>query len=111
MFLDFALLNPGHPLLLVPYRKLLLDVLPCVQHAHDLRRVVDDAVEDDVRRGGKRTQLRAQLVSCASRKRMFFDQCNHFGDFAEYLFRGMAAGDPDIVMPNPLAIVERLRRP
>jgi hypothetical protein len=42
---------------------------------------------------------------------MAFDQRNHFGDFAEDLFRGMPAGDPDVVIPNPLAIVERLGRP
>jgi hypothetical protein len=42
---------------------------------------------------------------------MIFDQRNHFGDFSEYLFSGIPAGDPDVVIPNPLAIVERLGRP
>ena len=92
-------------------RKLLLDILPPIQHAHDFRRVIDDAIEDDVRSGGERTQLWAHLVSRASRKRMVFDQRNRFGDFAEHLFRGVPAGDPDVVVPNPLAIVERLGRP
>ncbi len=32
-------------------------------------------------------------------------------DFAEHLFCGMPAGNPDVVIPNPLAIVERLGRP
>src|SRR5579872_4671779 len=67
--------------------------------------------ENDVRRGREGTQPRAQLVSGASRKRMFFDQRDHFGDFAEYLFRGMAAGDPDVVIPNPFAVSESLRLP
>ena len=39
---------------------------------------------------------------------MVFDQRNHFGDFAEYFFSGIPAGDPDVVIPNPLAIGERL---
>ena len=68
-------------------------------------------IENDVRRGREGTQPRAQLVSGASRKRMFFDQRDHFGDFAEYLFCGMAAGDPDVVIPNPFAVSESLRRP
>src|SRR3972149_3317255 len=42
---------------------------------------------------------------------MVFDQRDHFGDFAEDLFCGMPAGDPDVVIPNPFAIVERLGRP
>lgn len=32
----------------------LLDVLTPVQHTHDFRHVLDDPVEDDVRRGGER---------------------------------------------------------
>ena len=42
------------PLLPVPRRKFLLDVLPPIQHAHDFRRVIDDTIEDDVGYGGKR---------------------------------------------------------
>jgi hypothetical protein len=30
---------------------------------------------------------------------------------AKYLFCGMPAGDPDVVIPNLLAIVERIGRP
>ena len=77
----------------------------------NLRRIIDDAIENDVRRGREGMLPRAQLVSGASRKRMFFDQRDHFGDFAEYLFCGMAAGDPDVVIPNPFAVSESLRRP
>ena len=33
------------------------------------------------------------------------------GDFAEHLFCGMAAGDPDVVILNPFAVSESLRRP
>ena len=72
------------PLLPVPRRKFLLDILPPIQHTHDFRRVIDDTIEDDVRSGGKRTQAWAHLVSRASRKRMVFNQRNHFSDFAEY---------------------------
>jgi hypothetical protein len=49
--------------------------------------------------------------SARVRKRMVFDQRNHLGNFAKYLFCGMPAGDPDVVIPNLLAIVERLGRP
>src|SRR5581483_11670331 len=95
----------------LPSRKFGIDILPPVQHAHDCRRVIDDTIEDDMRRCGKRTQPWAHLVPRSSRKRMVFDQRDHFGDFAEDVFRGMPAGNPDVVIPNPLAIVERLRRP
>ena len=67
-----------------PDGEFFLDVLPPIQHAHDLRRIIDHAVEDDMRRGGERSQSGAQLISTTSRKRMFFDQHDHFGDFAEY---------------------------
>ena len=43
-----------------------------------------------------------------SRKRVLFNQRNHFGDFTEYVFCGMSAGDLRVVVPNALAIVERL---
>jgi len=98
-------------LLTIPRRKPLLDILPSVQHAYDFRIVIDNTIEDDVRCYGKRTQPWAHLVSPASCKRMVFDQRNHFGDFAKYLFRGIPAGGPDVVIPNPFAIFERLGRP
>ena len=63
----------GRPSLPVPRREFLLDVLAPIQHAHDLRRVINDTIENDLRRGGKRTQASAHLVSRAPGKRMAFD--------------------------------------
>ncbi len=34
-------------------RKLLFDILPSIQHTQDFRRVSDNTIEDDVRRGGE----------------------------------------------------------
>jgi len=82
-------------LLPLPCRKFLLEILPPIQHAHDFRPVIDDTIEDDVRRGGKRTQAWPHLVSPASRKRMVFDQRDRFADFAQYFFSSMPAGDPE----------------
>src|SRR5215218_568640 len=98
-------------LLPIPRREFLLDVLSPIQHAHDLGGVIDDSIEDHMRSGGKRTEARAHLVSGAPCEGMVFDQRNHFGDFAKHLFGGMPASDPGVVIPNPLAIVERLGRP
>jgi hypothetical protein len=42
---------------------------------------------------------------------MVFNQRDYFGDVAEHLLGGMSAGDPNVVVPNPLAIVERFGRP
>jgi hypothetical protein len=33
--------------------KLLFDILPPIEHTHDFRCVIDDAIEDNMRRGGK----------------------------------------------------------
>ena len=42
---------------------------------------------------------------------MLFDQRNDVGDAAQDLFRGVPAGDPDVVIPDPVAIGEGLGRP
>ena len=48
---------PGYESLFpIPRRKFLLDILPPIQHAHDFRCVIDGTIEDNVRRGGERTQ-------------------------------------------------------
>jgi hypothetical protein len=94
-----------------PHREFLLNILPSIQHAHDFRPVIDGAIEDDVRRGGNRAQPRAHLVARASGEWIVFDQRDCFSDVAEDFFRGVPAGDPDVVVLNPFAIVERLGRP
>jgi hypothetical protein len=46
-----------------------------------------------------------------SRKRVLFDQRNHFGDFTEDIFCRVPAGDADVIIPDTFAIIDRLRRP
>ncbi len=42
---------------------------------------------------------------------MVLDQRNQVANFANDLFRSVRARDPDIIVANPLSIVERLGRP
>ena len=53
-------------------RKFLVDVLTPIQHTHDFRRAVDDAIENNVRGGGKGMEPRAHFVSRTTRKRVVF---------------------------------------
>jgi hypothetical protein len=68
---------------LLPLSKYLLDILPPIQHAHNLKDIVHDSVEDDVRARGKRPKSRAQFMSRPPCKRMIFDCSHHLTDFVK----------------------------
>jgi hypothetical protein len=60
--LTFVFPNPDHgstPLTLCKY---LFDILPPIQHAHNLRDIIHDSVEHDMRARGKRPKSRAQFI-------------------------------------------------
>jgi hypothetical protein len=91
--------------------KYLFDVLPPIQHAHDLKDIIHDPVEDDMRARGKRPESRAQFISRPPYKRMIFDGGNHLADLAENFFCRVPAGDALVVIPNLSNIDDRFRRP
>jgi hypothetical protein len=74
-------------------RKYLFDILPPIQHAHDLKDIVHDSVENDMRARGKRPESWAQFISRPPYKRMIFDGGNHLTDFAKNFFCRVPAGD------------------
>jgi hypothetical protein len=91
--------------------KYLFDILPAIQHAHNLKDIVHDSVENDIGARGKRTKSRAQFISGPPYKRMIFDGGNHLTDFAKNSLCRVPAGDALVVIPNLINIDERFRRP
>lgn len=59
---------------MVAWRKSLVDILPPIQHAHDLRYAIDDTIEDDMREGRERAKVGTYLVSRAPCEGMIFNQ-------------------------------------
>jgi hypothetical protein len=91
-------------------RKQLVDILPPIQHPHDLGDIIHDSIENDMRSCGKGSETRTQLVSRPPRKWIIFDGGNDVIDFAKDFLCGVPAGNTRVVIPNLVEIDQRLRR-
>jgi hypothetical protein len=97
--------------MLVALCKYLFNVLPTIQHAHDLRDAVHDPIENNVRAGCERSESGAQLVSRSPGQRIVFNGGDYFADVTSNFFGGTLAGNALVVIPYLTEIEESFRRP
>jgi hypothetical protein len=66
----------------VMFSEYFINVLPTVEHAHDLRLAIPDAIENDVRAGCKRPKTGTHVVTRPTSQRVILDDRDYVSDFA-----------------------------
>jgi hypothetical protein len=88
-----------------------LDVSARIENANNLRPLVSNPVEYDVRGGRERAYSGPQFVARSSRIWMILKERDYISDAADDLFRTTGAGRALVIIPNLIEITERFGRP
>jgi hypothetical protein len=91
--------------------KNLLYVPAAVQYADNLRNVIHDPIEDDMRGCRERPDSGTQLVTRSAGKGVIFDRGDNCADFSGNFLRSIPAGNTLVIIPNLIKIEQCFRRP